>query len=81
MPVTLISCSPRKPIFVMSAVYILEKDNDKFKIIESSTGLPIDEVTRRAPNKIIGLTQGKFKELKDKIINQAKEIKLLKTSQ
>ncbi len=65
----------------MSAVYILEKDNDKFKIIESSTGLPIDEVTRRAPDKIIGLTQGKFKELKDKIINQAKEIKLLKTSQ
>lgn len=65
----------------MSAVYILEKEADKFKIIESSTGLTIDEATRRAPDKIIGLTQGKFKELKDKIINQAKEIKLLKTSQ
>lgn len=65
----------------MSAVYILEKESDKFKIIESSIDLPIDEVTRRAPDKIIGLTRGKFKELKDKIINQAKEIKLLKNSQ
>jgi len=65
----------------MSAVYILEKETNKFKIVESSTGLSIDEATRRAPDKIIGLTQGKFKELKDKIINQAKEIKLLKNSQ
>lgn len=65
----------------MSAVYILEKENDKFKVIENSTGETNEEATRRAPNKIIGLTQGKFKELKDKIINQAKEIKLLKNSQ
>lgn len=78
MLLTLIGCSKPRPIFVTTALYILEKDGKVFKIIESSTGLSVDEATRRAPDKLIGLTKGKLKQLKDKIISQAEEIKKLK---
>jgi len=75
------SCSPPEVKFVTSEVYILEKENNKYKVIESSTGLEIGEATRRAPDKLIGLTQGKMKEIKDKILKQAEEIKKLKNAQ
>lgn len=74
----LTGCSKPRPIFVTTALYILEKDGKVFKIIESSTGLSVQEATRRAPDKIIGLTKGKLKQLKDKIISQAKQIEKLK---
>lgn len=79
LPILMISCRSKPEVkFVSSEVYILEKEDNKYKIIESSTGLEIEEAARRAPSKLIGLTQGKMKEIKDKIIKQAAEIKRLK---
>ena len=82
LPILMISCQSKPEVkFVTSEVYILEKENNIYKIIESSTGLEIDEATRRAPDKLIGLTQGRLKNLKDKILKQAEEIKKLKITQ
>jgi len=79
LPILTISCRSKPEVkFVSSEVYILEKEDNKYKIIKSSTGEDIDEAIKRAPNQIIGLTQGKMKEIKDKIIKQAAEIKRLK---
>ena len=79
LPILMISCRSKPEVrFVTSEVYILEKENNRYKIIESSTGLEIEEATRRAPSKLIAFTQGKMKEIKDKIIKQAAEIKRLK---
>lgn len=58
-----------QPIFVQSKVYILEKQENKdYKITSASQSDNLESEINLAPAKIIGLTQGKFKELKDKIL-------------
>lgn len=57
------------PIFVQSKVYILDKQENKdYKITDVSQSEDLQKEINLAPPKIIGLTQGKFKQLKDKIL-------------
>jgi len=81
---TLTGCSwfnrKTKPLIVISRVYILEKQDDsQFKIISSSNSdKPLEDEISSSPNKLIALTQSKFKQLKDKILKLSEENKKLK---
>ncbi len=85
LPILICSCVHNKPdpIFVLSRVYILEKQGDnEYKIKNSSNSeRTLEEEISFAPKNLIGLTQTKFVEVKNKIIELKAENEKLRNQQ